>query len=190
MNALCRPSLETSRLCLRVPRLTDAPAVVELAGDIRVASTTALIPHPYALTHALEWFDYIRDDFDSGAGSTFLLERLDQPGAIGSIGLLIAADRVTASAGYWIGFPYWRNGYATEALREILRHGFEDLGLLRIDACHMIGNPASGRVMQKAGMHFDGVIAQGCRRGDQLFDKVTYSLFVDQWRKQQAPLRF
>jgi len=189
MNTLCR-SLETARLSLRRPRVTDAPAILEFAGDIRVAQTTAAIPHPYTLANALTWIDWIHDDFLTGAGHTYVIELLDAPGVIGSMGLLIASDGVSATAGYWIGHPFWRRGYATEALREMLRHGFDDLGLLRIDAFHMMENPASGRVMQKAGMRFDGVIAQGCRRGEQLFDKVTYSLFADEWHALRQPRNY
>jgi RimJ/RimL family protein N-acetyltransferase len=54
----------------------------------------------------------------------------------------------------------------------------------------MMGNPASGRVMQKARMNFVGVIAQGCRRGDEVHDKVTYTLLADEWRKIQQPAHF
>ncbi|MDB6078499.1 MAG: acetyltransferase [Akkermansiaceae bacterium] len=186
MKTLCR-KLETHRLCLRRPQLPDATAVHDLAGDLRVSRTTALIPHPYTLAHALEWFDAIHDDFATGAGHTFVIERLAEPGVIGSAGLLTGRDGVSASVGYWIGYPYWRRGYATEALREILRYGFEELGLLRIHASHMMENAASGRVMQKAGMRFEGVIAQGCRRGDEIHDKVTYTLFADEWRTWQLP---
>jgi ribosomal-protein-alanine N-acetyltransferase len=189
MKTLCR-TLETSRLRLRRPRLPDAPAIHDLAGDIRVAQTTALIPHPYTLVHALEWIDAIADDFETGAGHTFVLERLDQPGVVGSVGLLVGRDGVSASAGYWVGHPYWRRGYATEALQELLRYGFEELGLRRIEASHMMGNPASGRVMQKARMQFEGVIVQGCRRGDEIHDKVTYTLLADEWRRIQLPARF
>lgn len=189
MNTLCRP-LETFRLALRRPEITDAPAIRELAGDLRVARTTALIPHPYTLAHALRWIDAIADDDENGTGSTFVIERRDTPGVIGAIGLVIARDGFTASAGYWIGHPFWKRGYATEALREILRHGFEDLGLLRIQACHQMGNAASGRVMQKCGMRFEGVVAQGCRRGDEVFDKVNYSLFADEWQKARRPSNY
>ena len=52
-------------------------------------------------------------------------------------------------AGAMLGRPYWGRGYATEAAREVVRYGFERLGLHRIHAEHLGSNPASGRVMQK-----------------------------------------
>jgi [ribosomal protein S5]-alanine N-acetyltransferase len=61
-----------------------------------------------------------------------------------------------AEMGYWIGRPYWGRGYCTEAARELLRYGFENLGLARIFACHFKENEASGRVMRKLGMTREG----------------------------------
>jgi [ribosomal protein S5]-alanine N-acetyltransferase len=61
--------------------------------------------------------------------------------------------------GAWVGKPNWRHGFATEAAVAVLRYGFKVLGLHRIYARHFKRNPASGRVLQKLGMTYEG-----CRR--------------------------
>jgi ribosomal-protein-alanine N-acetyltransferase len=59
---------------------------------------------------------------------------------------------------YWIGVPYWGKGYATEAAREAVRYAFEDLGLHRLYAAHFGSNPASGKVMRKIRMSYEGTL--------------------------------
>jgi RimJ/RimL family protein N-acetyltransferase len=76
------------------------------------------------------------------------------------VGLRIEADHGRAELGYWIGVPYWGNGYATEASRTLVKYGFETLGLHRIFASHVVRNSASARVLRKIGMRHEG-----CQRG-------------------------
>ena len=175
-------SLKTQRLLLRRPDHDDIPAIVRHAGDPRVALKTTTIPHPYHIGHALEWLDQIEADFSSGAVETFAIERRDVPGLIGMIGLIPRPDRGSAEVFYWIGFPFWRCGYATEALRETLRYAFADRGIRYVTAGHMIGNPASGKVMQKARMIFEGVVSHGMKRGGIFFDRVNYGISADEWK--------
>ena len=78
---------------------------------------------------------------------------------VGSIGLGLVPSFNLAELGYWVGKPYWGKGYATEAARAVVQFGFEKLSLHRIQATHFGNNPASGRVMQKVGMLYEG-----CRR--------------------------
>jgi len=63
-----------------------------------------------------------------------------------------------AELGYWIAIPHRNKGYMTEAVSAIMQYGFADLGLVRIQAYHSVDNPASGRVLEKAGMTFEGVM--------------------------------
>ena len=85
-----------------------------------------------------------------------------------------------AEIGYWIGKPYWSQGYCTEAAREVVRYGFEVLNLNRIQARHMTKNPASGRVMEKVGMKYEGRLRQSLLRWDQFEDVAIYSILRDE----------
>lgn len=75
---------------------------------------------------------------------------------VGAIGLGLQQDHDRAEMGYWIAVPHWNNGFTTEAARRVIDFGFEALTLERIFAQHFATNPASGRVMMKAGMHYEG----------------------------------
>lgn len=181
MKTIASTTLETERLILRPPVHADIPAIVRYAGDPRVALKMSRMPHPYHLGHAVEWLESIGTDRENG-DVVFAIERKSEPGFIGVISLEFRSDKCSADAGYWIGVPYWRRGYVTEALREVLRYAFEDRSLLYVGACHMVGNPASGKVMQKARMKFEHVVRGGIDRFGALHDRTNYGLFADEWR--------
>ncbi len=84
--------------------------------------------------------------------------------------------RRCAELGYWIGRFYWGQGYCTEAARQVLRYGFEDLKLNKICARHMQTNPASGRVMQKIGMRQEGCLRQHYNRWGEVVDYPIYGI--------------
>jgi len=83
---------------------------------------------------------------------------------IGAIGMALKLDQELAELGYWIGKPYWSRGYCTEAARVVLHFVFTELHLNRVYAHHFSHNPASGRVMQKIGMHHEGRLRQHVKK--------------------------
>lgn len=76
----------------------------------------------------------------------------------------------------WLGKPYWGNGFATEAARELVRFGFEDLHLNKIWAAAMTKNPASFNVMNKIGMKLEGEFKQHTLKWGTFEDLVYYGL--------------
>lgn len=81
-----------------------------------------------------------------------------------------------AEISYWIDRFYRNNGYATEAVKAIIKYGFSILGLNRIQAMHFSDNPASGRVLEKAGMFFEGTLRQYLGMYNSFFDCKMYSI--------------
>lgn len=170
-----RPTLETARLLLRPFTLTDAPEVQRLAGDRRVAEMTASMPHPYDDGVAETWIGSHPEGYE--VGRVELAVTLRPIGTlVGAIGLFVAHEHERAELGFWIGVPYWNQGYCTEAAREVLRYGFGHLGLHRIQANHYARNPASGRVMQKIGMTREGYVRESVLRWDRREDLVLYGI--------------
>ncbi len=160
---IVQPQLKTPRLLLRPFRLADAPRVQQLAGDPAIAATTLNIPHPYEDGMAEAWIRSHPESFAKRDHLAFAITRQDktEDGAlIGAIGLTLALPHARGELGYWIGKPYWGQGYCTEAGHAILRYGFETFELRRIFARYMVSNPASGRVMEKLGMQFEGCFRQ------------------------------
>ena len=98
---------------------------------------------------------------------------------IGCVSLRIKGEDQRAELGYWLGRPYWGHGYCTEAVRAVLDFGFGQLGLNRIFACHFARNPASGRVMQKAGLTHEGCLRRHAKKGDAFEDVEIYAVLRD-----------
>lgn len=142
-----RPRLETDRLTLRRPTAADAPAIERLAGEWDVARHTAQIPHPYPPGGAAAWLASLSDE----AEIVWAIERREDDAVIGCIGLRPDPDAGVGVPGYWIGKPYWRQGYATEALKAVVAYAFDMRRLERIDISAVPTNLASIRVQEKLG---------------------------------------
>lgn len=147
----CIPVLETERLVLRAPRLEDAKAVAQLANDRRIAENTARIPHPYTLVDAEKFIASVNR---AEGEICFLITR--EKVVLGAIGMRLP-EREPPELGYWLGVPFWGHGYATEAVRAVIDHAFEDLGCEALGADARVTNPASRRVLEKCGFQWTGV---------------------------------
>ena len=145
------PVLETKRLTLRAPRLEDAKRVATLANDRRIAENTARIPHPYKMSDAES---FISSANKAGGEAVFLVTLRDKT-VIGACG--IVTQEPTPELGYWLGVPYWGNGYATEALHAVIDYAFTDLAHEALQAGARVTNPASRRVLEKCGFQWTGV---------------------------------
>ncbi len=144
------PVLATERLVLRAPRRDDASAIASLANDRRIAVNTARIPHPYGLGDA-EQFIAAANRRDGAAA--FVIRREGE--LIGGCGVDQRDDG--PEIGYWLGVPFWGCGYATEAVRALIDHAFDDLQLEALQAMARVSNPASRRVLEKCGFQWTGV---------------------------------
>ncbi len=145
------PVLETKRLCLRAPRLEDAKTVATLANDRRIAENTARIPHPYKMSDAE---GFITGANKAGGEAVFLITLRDDT-IVGACGVVLQDE--TPELGYWLGLPFWGQGYATEALHAVIDYAFTDLEHEALQAGARVTNPASRRVLEKCGFQWTGV---------------------------------
>jgi len=181
-----QPVLKTRRLWLRAFDLADAPAVHALASDERIASTTLNIPHPYEDGMAEAWILSHRQLYVAGVVASFALVLQETRELIGAIGLHLEPRHLRAELGYWIGVPYWNQGYATEAGSTMLEFGFRVLELNRIHASHFTRNPASGAVMRKLGMSYEGSLRQHVRKNGIFEDLETYAILRSDYLKNET----
>ncbi len=188
MNSLVQPLLETPRLLLRPFTLTDASDVQRLAGALEIADTTLNMPHPYADGMAEDWIGGHAARFAAGEAATFAVSAWDGGWLMGSIGLIITPRHHRAELGYWLGVPFWNQGYMTEAARAVVEYAFGTLGLHKITASHFVRNPASGRVMEKIGMTREGILRQHVTKNDGFEDLVVYGLLSLERQGQALPL--
>jgi len=171
-------TLTTERLLLRPFTLADAPAVQRLAGAREVALNTLLIPHPYPEGAAEAWISKPSDPNNV----TFAITLRDGGELVGAMGLVVGREHDRAEIGYWIAVEHWNRGYATEAAREVMRYGFEELNINRIFAMYFARNAASGRVMQKLGMRHEGSLREHLVKWGERIDVELYGILRSDWR--------
>ena len=179
-----QPTTSSDRLILRPFTLADAPDIQRMVADRDIASTTLLIPHPYEDGMAEEWIGTHQSQFEWGEQIIFAIVLRADGSLLGNITLRINQSDEHGELGYWIGKPYWNMGYATEATQAVIRYGFEVLGLQRIFAGHFTRNPASGRVMQKAGMTYKGCFRKHHKKWDVFEDLAYYGIILGDYDSQ------
>ncbi len=169
------PTLETPRLILRPFELWDALEVQRLAGDFRIADTTLRIPHPYQDGMAEAWILQQAETSPQSTELVFAIVRKQDAALVGAIGLA-GIDGDEAELGYWIGVPYWNQGYCSEAGAAAVDFAFSELGLKRIYANHFLRNPASGRVLKKLGMTPDPSAPSQVEKAGRIEEVVAYAI--------------
>ncbi len=181
-----QPSIVTERLILRPFAPSDAADVQRLAGDPAVADTTLHIPHPYPDGAAESWINTHQERWESGLGVICAITLRSTGELIGAINVLsVSKQNSHGEMGYWIGTPYWNQGYCTEAARALIRFSFDTLGLHRVFAHHLGRNPASGRVMVKAGMRYEGTLREHTRKNDVFEDLPVYGILASEFEEVQ-----
>lgn len=178
------PTLFTNRLVLRPFTLDDATDVQRLAGAPEIANTTLLIPHPYPDGAAEEWINTHAAAFAENINANFAITSKETRELIGAISLTFNQSTNNAEIGYWVGRPCWNKGFCTEAAHEILRYGFTRRNLTRIHAHHFGSNPASGKVMRKLGMKYEGTLRQHIRKNNRFEDAVMYGILQNEFDQQ------
>ena len=173
--------LRTARLLLRSIESDDVRAIVRLAGAKEIAATTLNIPHPYAEEDARSFLTKASEDFRAGRSVSFAIAITPGREVCGAVGLNIADAHQRAELGYWIGVPFWGQGFATEAAGATVAFGFQMLRLHRIHAHHFSGNTASQRVLEKIGMRHEGRSREHIRKWNRFVDLENYGLLAEEF---------
>lgn len=177
--------LETERLLLRPPQRSDVPTLVPLIGDWDVAKTLGRVPYPYTEENAHAFFDQAEQKRTEGTDSAFAIIRKSDRQYIGGCGVHLR-ENGEWEFGYWIGKPYWGNGYVTEAVRALIAFAFDELKIGLLTAAWHFDNPASGRVLEKLGCVSTGTEERECRaRGHNVLCH-TVKLTREGFRLKQA----
>lgn len=151
------PILETDRLILRKFEDKDKEDLYEYCSDPENLIYINL--EPYTSTEqAMDRIDYLKAKYAEDDVACWAIEVKENSKMIGSIDFIEFGDKDNkAEIGYLINRKYWNNGYATEATKKLIEYGFENLGLIRIQAKCAVENIASARVMEKSNMKFEGI---------------------------------
>jgi RimJ/RimL family protein N-acetyltransferase len=174
----------TPRLLLREFEASDAPAVQRWQSD-------PMYLRYYAWTERTDEDvrEFVQMFLDWQAESPVWCWQLvivpDGEGgrALGDVGLrLDAPGALTGNIGYELDSEVWGRGYATEAAEEMLRFGFDELGLHRIWSWCIADNTGSRRVLERLGMRYEGQQRQHEYFKGRWWDHRLYGLLADEWR--------
>jgi len=181
------PVIETARLRLRVARTDELPKMVRFL----VRNREHLRPweprrEPVYYTEGY-WKGVPQIEQDAarrGQGYRFrLLLPGDESEFIGVIGLrdIVYGSNQFATLGYSMDAAYQGHGYMTEAAQAVVRFGFEQLGLRRIEACSMPANVGSARVLERAGFEQEGLLRSSLMVDGKWEDHILWSVINEHW---------
>lgn len=172
-----RPTLKTQRLILRPFRLEDAKTVQRLAGVREITLRTGTIPYPYPDGLAETWIQAHAADFAQGKGLRLAMTLQNTNELIGCVAIEgLNSKSSKAELGYWVALDYWNKGYCSEAAAEIVKYAFKNFDLNKITSRHKAMSPASGAVMKKIGMKFEGCLRQEMFSDGEYHDLEVYGL--------------
>ncbi len=148
------PVLLSERLVLRAPHEEDIDALAHLANNANVATMVSRMPHPYTVNDAA---DFVRRTKNGEIGKcVYAITKGDNGMFLGCCGVEPHPDGNTVEIGYWLGEPYWNQGFMTEAAQVLTDMVFRTRDINQIDARCRVTNVASRRVIQKCGFQFQG----------------------------------
>ena len=185
MRDIGTQTLRGKRLVLRRFKADDAEAMyAQWASDPRVTETVTWYPHKdVEETKALlkTWVKAYENPWTY----RWAIETKDGT-LIGSIDFVSFSDtHQSGEVGYCLAYDYWNQGLATEALEQLIAFMFDQVGLNRIEAKYLVGNPASKRVMEKVGMQFEGVHRQMYRIKGRTHDLGRCAIVKDDYEKDR-----
>lgn len=155
------PTLTTDRFILRKPSLDDTDDMYEYAKDVGVTKYLTWSPHADK-AFTLEYLTYLQTRYKAGEFYDWAIVCKDSGKMIGTCGFTrIDCKNDLAEIGYVLNPQYHGKGIMTEVVGRIIKFGFENLSLNRIECKFIKGNDASLRVMEKNQMQFEGIIRGG-----------------------------
>ncbi len=177
------PTLRTDRLLLRGWRDADREPFAALNADPAVMEH---FPSPLSRAESDALARRVTDRWRTGESSWWAVEEIDGAPFIGIIGLVrVWFDRHFTPAvevGWRIAHEHWGRGYAPEAARAAIAHGFDELALDEIVSFTTPGNLNSRRVMEKVGMRHEAtLVKESLHRELGWLDGVSYALLAEEW---------
>jgi ribosomal-protein-alanine N-acetyltransferase len=164
--------IKTKRLVLRSWEPEDAKELAKIANNPKITKNLVdTFPSPYTLKCAKAW---IKTNKGRKRQTHFAIT-IDNKIA-GGIGFSIDKDnKFSAGGGYWLGEEYWGKGIATEALIAVTDYTFKKFKLQRMYAKVYTWNPASARVLEKAGYQLEGTLRKNTIKAGKVVDEWLYS---------------
>lgn len=166
----------TDRLILRPFKIEDAKSVTKICNNIKLYENTLNLPHPYTMDDGIEWIKFLIEFKDEERLITLAITDKVSSELLGCISAEISKIHKHAEVGYWLGEEYWNKGIMTEALRALIDYLFNEIKLKRIFGQCIVSNKASGKVMEKAGMKYEGQFPNHLYKNGKFLDINNYGI--------------
>lgn len=175
------PSLDTPRLLLRPMKMSDCQDLFAYSRDPEVARHVLWDAHQ-SISETRAYLRYILRQYRNGEPSSYAIVLKSTGQVVGTIGFMwVSAENRSTEVGYSLSRACWNQGLMTEALRALLDMAFQTLGMHRVEAQHETDNPASGRVMIKAGMQYEGTLRGRLFNKGRFVDVAVYAMLRSDW---------
>lgn len=175
------PELTTRRLILRKINLDDAKSLFKYWSDNEVTKYLNMEPF-VTMQQTFRMIKTLNGLFNRNEGIRWAIVRKEDNAIIGTCGFnnwIMKSSR--GEVGYELGRIYWGNGYATESLKEMLRYGFEEIKLNRIEAFTVPEAHKSINLLKKLGFKKEGTLREYGYWNDKYHDENIYSLLKRDW---------
>ena len=175
-------TFETGRLILRRFTLDDAEDMYRnWAASEKVTRYMTWAPYTN-INDVKDYIQYVIDCCEKPDHYDWVIEDKALGQAIGSIGVISVNEDIAAcEIGYCLGDAFWGKGIMPEALSEVIRFLFLEVGMNRIQATHDVRNPNSGRVMEKCGMRYEGTMRQADKNNQGVCDSVMRAILREEY---------
>ncbi len=169
--------IETERLRLRPVTLKDTADMFEYASD----EETVAFVFPRQETIEDTRKSIVLYFMEAPLGK-YGIELKDTRKMIGTIDIRMSKNHPKGEIGYASNKAYWGNGYVPEAARALIKIGFEEAGLVRIEAYHTEENRKSGRVMEKIGMKREGLLRNHAEVKGKIMNSILYAITKEEYK--------
>ena len=177
--------LETQRLILRKPKISDWKDIVDGCKEIDVTRYLTVVPHPYKKKDALFWIKKSIKEWGK-KGYPFIIQLKSENKVIGCMDIhRIDFDSGKALTGSWINKKYWRKGYITEAKIAVNNFAFDKLKLRKLNSGVFVDNEASNKTQQRMGYKLEGVLREESKSlaTGKIHNINIYGLLKREWKR-------
>ncbi len=166
-----------NQLSLTAFQQADIPNMLLYLNDLEIYQNTLHIPYPYTQADAETWLETTRTNLQKNGVLTNWVIRHETHGLIGGIGAMVkqGMDGHLDEIGYWLAAPFRNQGIITAAVQKLTDQMFETRPLVRIEAHVFSHNPASARVLEKAGFQKEGYLRKFHRKKGLDIDSLLYA---------------
>jgi [ribosomal protein S5]-alanine N-acetyltransferase len=155
---------------------SDLEKLVEYANNKNISDTLSDgFPSPFSLDDGVKFIERA-----NSSEPTCMFAILWKGELAGSVGIFPESDyhRKNAAVAYWVAEPFWGNGIATEAIKQIVKYGFQTFDITRVWANPFGNNIASHRALEKAGFTLEAVLSKSVFKNGEYLDEYIYSQMI------------